>query len=408
MIQRLVLGLLLLVLLGCDFAGLFNQPPTITSPARLTIEAEIPFTYTATADDPDNDPVTFSFSNLPPWLTDSNATVYGTPMSFRDASTFRVHAADPHDGEDELLVTLDIQPGAGDTLRNLVALTLEAIHLDSLSKTVLQLSGELPVAIGDSVAFIQSRYVDEPGNQQAAGYLEKRLADYGLIVARMPYSITGENVYAIQEGTIYPDEFYIISAHYDCLPAFAIAPGADDNASGVAVVMEAARLLTPLSSRYSIIYALWDEEEIGWLGSLAFTNHAKIQGWDIRGAINVDMVAWDDDDDGTILVFFSDVANSSALADTVLWANEFYAIGLNPLLLDWAGSDYGSFWASGFGATGIGEYYDTDLNPCFHRACDTFSLFNLSYFHRATRLAISTIAVLAHIRSDQAIVLAAR
>ena len=174
----------------------------------------------------------------------------------------------------------------------------------------------------------------------------------------------------------------------------------------MAIVLEAARLLPPLTSRYSIIYAFWDEEELGWLGSWAFAYYADLQNLNIRGAINIDMVGYDSDDDGTILLFSTNIGGSDALADTVCWANDYYGIGLSPTITDWTGSDYGSFWAFNYGATGFGELYPDDLNPCFHRSCDVFESFNLNYFHRNARLGISSLAILAHINSDNEIILA--
>lgn len=68
------------------------------------------------------------------------------------------------------------------------------------------------------------------------------------------------------------------------------APGADDNASGAAVVLEAARLLSSIQTPYTIIFALWDEEEIGLIGSANYARHAVQSGEQILGIVNMDML----------------------------------------------------------------------------------------------------------------------
>ena len=148
MYHRLLSGVILLALLGCNLAGPANRPPGITSPDYLLIEAEVPFSYTATADDPDNDPVTFEFFGLPYWLTADNDSVTGTPSSYRDSTNFTIFASDPHGGHDKLQVTLEINPGPADTLRSLIAEIIQDISPDSLATSVLQLSGQLPGSHG--------------------------------------------------------------------------------------------------------------------------------------------------------------------------------------------------------------------------------------------------------------------
>ena len=58
------------------------------------------------------------------------------------------------------------------------------------------------------------------------------------------------------------------------MPSGTTAPGADDNASGTAAVIEAARIFTQYDSKYTIIYALWDEEEQGLIGSAYYAHQA--------------------------------------------------------------------------------------------------------------------------------------
>ena len=151
---------------------------------------------------------------------------------------------------------------------------LNQVSLDSLSQQVSILSGEHPFVINDTFVTIAGRYSFDPGNALSAIYLERKLLTYNLEVHFLDFSSTGRNVYTVQYGEDKPDEYYIIGAHYDSLPDSSISPGADDNASGCATVMESARILSQYKSRYSVIYAFWDEEEQGLRGSSSYASRA--------------------------------------------------------------------------------------------------------------------------------------
>ncbi len=70
------------------------------------------------------------------------------------------------------------------------------------------------------------------------------------------------------------------------------ARGADDNASGTSAVLKVAQILSQTSTPYTIIYALWDEEEIGLFGSVHYARQAFQSGENNLGVINVDMIGW--------------------------------------------------------------------------------------------------------------------
>ena len=135
-------------------------------------------------------------------------------------------------------------------------------NLDSLVSFVRILSGEDSVIIGGTKVVIHHR-ISNNNNDLAADYIKQKLEGYGLDTYDQVYSTHGRNIYAIQPGILYPDEQYIICAHYDAVDFYC----ADDDASGVAAVLEAARILSNYELDYTLIYALWDEEEIGLIGS---------------------------------------------------------------------------------------------------------------------------------------------
>lgn len=103
------------------------------------------------------------------------------------------------------------------------------------------------------------------------------------------------NVVAVQKGTRHPNNYIIMSGDIDSRisdPNNAIddAPGANDNASGMAGVLEAARVLSQYSFNNSIVYAGLSGEEQGLFGGKGLAEYAKEQQWNIIGVLNNDMI----------------------------------------------------------------------------------------------------------------------
>ena len=103
------------------------------------------------------------------------------------------------------------------------------------------------------------------------------------------------NVVAIQRGTTYPNQFIIMSGDIDSRISDPInyiddSPGANDNASGMAGTIEAARVLSKYAFEKSIIYVGLSGEEQGLFGGKGLAKHAQKQGWEIIGILNNDMI----------------------------------------------------------------------------------------------------------------------
>ncbi|MDX1364574.1 MAG: M28 family metallopeptidase [Arenibacter latericius] len=103
------------------------------------------------------------------------------------------------------------------------------------------------------------------------------------------------NVVAIQRGNKYPNRYIIMSGDIDSRVSdpndfTSNSPGANDNASGMAGTIEAARVLSKYQFESSIIYLGLSGEEQGLFGGLGFANHAKEKGWEIIGVFNNDMI----------------------------------------------------------------------------------------------------------------------
>ncbi len=289
-------------------------------------------------------------------------------------------------------VTQNAPPAIDSLIQRLVNET----NLDTLIHVVNILSGEDSVTINDSTDLILSRNPLHPNNNLAADFIFQTLNRFGLQTYNQQYSLSGRNVYSIKVGTLHPQRKVAVCAHYDDSP-FEPAPGADDNASGTAAVLEAARVLSQMPTPYTIIFALWDEEEVGSWGSAYFAQQARQAGEDIIGVINVDMLGWDDNSDGLIDIHTRPIANSVQLANLVLHLEDHYSLGLSPIIYNpgTSASDHSSFWRYGYSALVFSEaFWGGDFNPFYQTSYDRRVHFNLGFFHALSKLVIATTAYL--------------
>jgi hypothetical protein len=268
---------------------------------------------------------------------------------------------------------------------------VDQTNSDSLQKFVKQLSGDLPVYLGNQPDTIKSRHKDFPGNDKAADFIQQKLEAFGIEAYTEQFTPSGRNVYGLQQGLEFSDQYYIICAHYDSMPDSSLSPGADDNASGTATVLEAARILSEYAPNYSIVYALWDEEEQGLLGSSYYAWNADQNDQNIQGVINIDMIGWDSNNDGEFRINVRDTANSVMLSDRMVSLHAQYDIGLAPQVYNpGSGSDNLPFWYFGYSAIGVEEMHGKDWNAYYHTTEDKFDKFNLTYFYKCSQLIITT------------------
>lgn len=108
------------------------------------------------------------------------------------------------------------------------------------------------------------------------------------------------NVIAIQPGTEFPDEYIIVAAHYD----HPDGPGADDNASGTAGVLECARILSQHQFKRTILYIPFNGEERWMVGSYPFVEKCAREDMNILGVFDMDMIGfWPGPDYGPVTMY---------------------------------------------------------------------------------------------------------
>ena len=272
---------------------------------------------------------------------------------------------------------------------------INSININTVGLFARELSGNEEVEINGRIHRILSRMSEDPGKDLAADYIEKKLESFGLSVTNQNFLDQGRNVIAVQYGSEYPDRYYIISAHYDsyCFPGHGdAAPGADDNASGTAIVLEAARVLSNYSVKSSIIYALWDMEETGLWGSKAYADYVESKNMTIDGVVNIDMVAWDKDNDGKVIVALGGFEDFMNEANQII---EKYNLETTLRISGETVSDDASFYNKGYKSIGFwenGADPDDDFNYYSHSSEDKFDKFNQEYFLKNSRLIIGSLA----------------
>jgi Zn-dependent M28 family amino/carboxypeptidase len=121
---------------------------------------------------------------------------------------------------------------------------------------------------------------------------------------RVPTPTKVTNVVAIQRGTVDPNRVVIITGHIDSRVTDVMdftkdAPGANDDASGTAAAIEAARILSRYKFPYTIVYAALSGEEQGLLGGKILADYAKAQGWEVLANLNNDIIGNSCGSDGT-------------------------------------------------------------------------------------------------------------
>jgi hypothetical protein len=264
---------------------------------------------------------------------------------------------------------------------------INAINLDSLTQTLQEFTGEITTNIGGNAVTILNR--GQANNELAGDYLvEKFNAMDNLTVTTQAFNTSGLNVIATQLGKSNPNDIYIICAHYDSVANYC----ADDNASGTATVLEIARILSTQCMDNTLVYALWDEEEIGLKGADYYATQANNNEDNILGVLNIDMMGYDGDDDDDFDIDVRPIANSLAMKDDLVSLLATYNFNLNVNVVNpgTTASDHSRFWNQGFSAVLVGESWENnDQTPHYHSSGDRFSTLDLPYFHELAKLIMS-------------------
>ncbi|MDA0745080.1 MAG: M20/M25/M40 family metallo-hydrolase [bacterium] len=299
-----------------------------------------------------------------------------------------------------------------------IAGLVAGVSQDSLAETVHRM-----------VAF-ETRFMGADSNAVAARWLHERLEVLGyrevrfdtfLVNVNRQYRVLVDsvqethrfvfrdlpqwNVVAVKPGTLYPHRKIVLGAHYDTISIDRtqegqdVAPGADDNASGVAALLELARLLRNAELEVTVEFVFFGAEELGLIGSEHYASQARIKGDEILAMLQLDAI-------GTRSTQFSDVFSIDTthlyrkLGEVVAQAAAEYT---TVRASDGAGghvsisstgcgcSDHQSFLNRGYPALGIFQY---DGNPATHlnTSADTLEQVDLSLVTEIGKAVLASVA----------------
>lgn len=190
------------------------------------------------------------------------------------------------------------------------------------------------------------------------------------------------NVVATKRGTARPDEIIVVGGHYDSVPG---SPGANDNASGVAATLEAARVLAGIPTARTVQFVLFAAEELGLFGSAAFAEERR-QG--VTAMINLDMVGW-----GERLMIGNTPGRDEAVVN--LAAQVAQRLGIPVSRFRSTGSDHVSFERFGIPAV----FLHRGIDPHYHRPTDVPANVDPRNLEEAARLVVALVQELAQVRS---------
>jgi hypothetical protein len=277
---------------------------------------------------------------------------------------------------------------------------LDQVSQDKVNNYTGDLSGAWEVSIGNQPYTLSTRHAlsGEPATK-AAQYLHEFYEKQGLQVKSHPFSYREHllsNIVAEKPGSVFPERILLITSHFDDLPTEGPAPGADDNASGTTAVMLAAEILGQYDFGCTLRFVNFGAEEYGLIGSEAYARQSYCASEDIRGVINLDMIAWNSpgSEPGMDLHALSSVTGSDELATTFQKVVKDFNLDLTPdqPATITTRSDHASFWKYGFPAILASEDWQ-DFNPNYHSPGDTLdSLGNMQYYVSMVKAAIGTMA----------------
>lgn len=244
----------------------------------------------------------------------------------------------------------------------------------------------------------KTRFASTPQCEAAGDFILKRFREIGLAAASDPFTFESryqsKNILAVIPGQVAPELMVLACAHYDSTSNNPLisAPGADDNASGTAAVLEMARILANERFNFSIGLLCVSAEEWGLYGSAHYADRALRNGDKIIAVVNLDMIAYPGDRQRVLDVIGN--RQSEWLADLfIAVAQPLVELRLAKVInssLSW--SDHSSFWDRGYAALcGI----ENSVNPYYHRSSDLLDTLDLGFAAEAVQASLAVVAALA-------------
>ncbi|KYK22977.1 hypothetical protein AYK24_08025 [Thermoplasmatales archaeon SG8-52-4] len=230
-------------------------------------------------------------------------------------------------------------------------------------------------------------------------YIYNELNKTNLPVEYVPWKSekrSGENIVSTLKGIGDSDRIIIVCAHYDSI---SISPGADDDGSGVSIVLMLAEILSSYAFNSTIKFILFSGEEQGKLGSNYYAQTAKINNDNIIGVLALDKVGYAiTAEEGKKVIHHSN-KESSWMVDVSKEMAKKYFEYIQLEVIAWSedsGSDHQAFVDNGFHGTDFVRY---SVNPFYHTSEDKIEHMNMTYLTKVCNLTLATLVKIASLKS---------
>ena len=237
-----------------------------------------------------------------------------------------------------------------------------------------------------SLQDFQTRFLFANTRDSVASWIKHQFLRFGFTDVKLDsfqYQGTWQkNVVATLTGTVLPENYYVFGGHHDSYSSgdpYTFAPGADDNASGTAAILEVARVImqSGYQPRSTIKFITFAAEEYGLWGSKHYAQYALDQGMNVRLMINHDMISHTSRPLSVSNVDINYYTGSDG------WSNLAYEMVNNYSVLtpyygssNSSGSDSYSFWQRGFKAV---YFEERDFSPFYHSPQDIITNYSMPY-----------------------------
>ncbi|MBA3539834.1 MAG: M28 family peptidase [Deltaproteobacteria bacterium] len=230
----------------------------------------------------------------------------------------------------------------------------------------------------DALTGLSAERATVTGKSAARTFLSDQLTAIGWTPQLHTYP-GGSNVYATIPSTRGDTRHIIVGAHYDTV---ASSPGANDNASGSAVILAVAKYLATTTCRVpNVTVVFFDQEEDGRFGSRAFAEKLVADQTDVIAVHTVDQVGWDEDNDKIVEL---ELPTTGLAAE---YETAAAIVGVTVSSVTTGSTDHVSFRDAGFSATGVSEEFSGgDSSPFRHTAQDTTATVKMGYLVLVTKL----------------------
>ena len=243
---------------------------------------------------------------------------------------------------------------------------INRVSQDSIVSRIRYMQGFIRNAESNAALTVQNWLVD---NFESYGYEDVSVHYF----SHNSQQLDAGNVVAVKKGTEFPDEYIIISSHYD----HPDGPGADDNASGTAGVLECARLLKDFPTKRSILFVPFNAEELMMVGSLPFAQKCAAENMNIIAHFNMDMIGWFPTNNSNLVMASGYSYISKALFEYYQQTANTYIPSVPTICfsdVDAYGGDHMPLNIYDYPSLYIGDVEYIKQHPCYHKPCDTIGI----------------------------------